>query len=101
VCSPCITIQEKDTQYLLVGLGPPRSEHRQYPFGFLVYFVSEKLLCQHRRPAWLWVIVAALVIGTIRLWSCYSVRLLGTYRSSTRLARTVCLHYAGMCRTIS
>jgi hypothetical protein len=24
VCSPCITIQERDTQYLLVGLGPPR-----------------------------------------------------------------------------
>jgi hypothetical protein len=24
VCSPCITIQERDTQHLLVGLGPPR-----------------------------------------------------------------------------
>jgi hypothetical protein len=24
MCSPCITIQERDTQHLLVGLGPPR-----------------------------------------------------------------------------
>jgi hypothetical protein len=24
VYSPCITIQERDTQHLLVGLGPPR-----------------------------------------------------------------------------
>jgi hypothetical protein len=33
VCSPCITIQERVTQHLLVGLGPPWSEHRQYAFS--------------------------------------------------------------------
>jgi hypothetical protein len=37
VCSPCITIQERDTQHLLVGLGPPRSEHRQFCLADVIY----------------------------------------------------------------
>lgn len=41
---------------------------------------GETLLRRHRAPARLWVAVAALVTGTIWLWSSSSVVLFGTYR---------------------
>ncbi|VAH58383.1 unnamed protein product [Triticum turgidum subsp. durum] len=41
---------------------------------------SEALLRRHRARARLWVAVAALVIGTIWLWSSSSVVLFGTHR---------------------
>ncbi|KAK3149947.1 hypothetical protein QOZ80_3AG0225180 [Eleusine coracana subsp. coracana] len=41
---------------------------------------SETLLRRHRGPARLWVAVAALVTGTIWLWSPSSIVHLGTYR---------------------
>ncbi|EER93633.2 hypothetical protein BDA96_01G136300 [Sorghum bicolor] len=47
---------------------------------------TEKLTCRHHGLAWLWVIVAAPVIGNIQLWSCSSIGLLGTYRSRCALA---------------